>query len=213
MGGRRIKKAGGTGGKLVPTLLAYLLTLFVVAEDQLTKYLTVTHIKPRETVPLIEGVLHFTYVENTGAAFGIMKNSRWVFMAVSSIAIVALIILIARFASEDRFAAVTIAMILGGGIGNMIDRVRLGYVVDFIDLRLINFAVFNVADSFVTVGSVLLIVILVREFVKDSRTRNGKDEKDESGNADGDTAGNDDPASATAPSEASPDASDGNDPE
>lgn len=179
----------GKGKRLTAALLSYLLTLFVVVCDQLTKYLAVTYIKPRDTLPLIDGVLHFTYVENTGAAFGMMKNSRWVFMLFSSVAIVVLTVLIAKYAVEDRFISVTIALILGGGIGNMIDRIRLGYVVDFVDFRLINFAVFNVADSFVTVGAAFLIVYLISEIVKEART--AKKSESEDGGIDSGDGGSD----------------------
>ncbi len=147
----------------------YLIALAVVLLDQLTKRLTVEYLKPVGSVPLIEDVLHLSYVENTGAAFGIMKNSRWLFMVVSAVAIAVLIFVIAKYCRGHAFASVAVAMVLGGGIGNMIDRVRLGYVIDFIDFRLINFAVFNVADSFVTVGVVMLLCFLISEMVRESK--------------------------------------------
>lgn len=147
----------------------YILSAVVVVLDQLTKWIAVEYLMPVESVPLIDGVFHFTYVENTGAAFGIMKDSKWVFMITSAVAIVALVFMLAKFARQYRFASFAIAIILGGGIGNMIDRVRFGYVVDFIDVRIINFAVFNVADSFVTVGAALLILYLVRELILESK--------------------------------------------
>ena len=147
----------------------YLIAAAIVVLDQVTKWIAVRFIMPQTTIPLIDGVLHFTYVENTGAAFGMMKDARWIFMIVSAVAIVALSYVIARYAKDYRFASFCIAFILGGGVGNMIDRIRLGYVVDFIDFRLINFAVFNVADSFVSVGAALLIVYLVRELILDAK--------------------------------------------
>ncbi len=147
----------------------YFIAVAVVVLDQVTKWLVVKFLVPVGSVPLIDGVLHLTYVENTGAAFGMMKDRRWIFMAASTIAIVIIIVIIARYARENRFETICISMILGGGIGNMIDRVRLGYVIDFIDVRLINFAVFNVADSFVTVGAILLIVYLIRGLILEGR--------------------------------------------
>lgn len=90
-----------------------------------------------------------------------MKNSRWIFMIVSVIAIAALIFYLVRFKPESRLALISVAMITGGGIGNMIDRLRLGYVVDFIYIKIIDFAVFNIADSFVCVGTALLIVYIL----------------------------------------------------
>ncbi len=147
----------------------YLIALAVVLLDQLTKHLAVEFLKPAGSVPLIDGVLHLSYVENTGAAFGIMKNSRWLFMVISVVAIIILIYVIAKYGKGHAFASVAVAMILGGGIGNMIDRVRIGYVIDFIDFRLINFAVFNVADSFVTVGALLLVCFLISEMARESK--------------------------------------------
>lgn len=135
--------------------------------DQLTKYLTVLLLKPTGSVPIIEDVIHLTYVENTGAAFGMMKNMRWLFMIVSSVAIIALLIYLFKKKSKSRLENWAIALIVGGGIGNMIDRVVLGYVVDMIDFRLINFAVFNVADSFVCIGAGLLMLHIILLGIKE----------------------------------------------
>ena len=137
--------------------------------DQITKYLTVLCLKPIGTFPIIEDVLHLTYVENTGAAFGMMKNMRWVFMIVSSVAIVALLIYLFKKKSKSKLENWAIALIIGGGVGNMIDRVILGFVIDMIDFRLINFAVFNVADSFVTVGAFLLMGYLIADMIKETK--------------------------------------------
>ncbi len=150
-------------------ILYYLIAAAVVVIDQVTKRLAVSGLSGIETYPLIDGVLHLTYVENTGAAFGMMKDSRWVFMVVSAAAIILLPIVIAVYRKRYPFACVCMAMILGGGIGNMIDRVTLGYVVDFIDFRLIHFAVFNGADSFVTVGEIMLVVYMILEFIRESK--------------------------------------------
>ncbi len=149
----------------------YFIAAAVVLFDQLTKWLVVKYLMPAGSIPLIDGVLHLTYVENTGAAFGMMKDKRWIFMVVSTVAIIIIIVIIAKYARKNVFETVTVSMMLGGGIGNMIDRIRLGYVIDFIDVRLINFAVFNVADSFVTVGALLLIVCLVRELVLEKKEK------------------------------------------
>ena len=137
--------------------------------DQITKYLTIFYLKPIDTLPLIEDVLHLTYVENTGAAFGMMKDSRWVFMVISTVAIVGILVYMFWKRPSDKLLCVSLSFIVGGGIGNMIDRTLLGYVVDMIDFRLINFAVFNVADSFVCVGAGLMILYLILDMVKESK--------------------------------------------
>lgn len=154
-----------------------LITVSVVVLDQITKWLAVEYLIPVGTVPIIKDALHLTYVENPGAAFGMMQNSRWIFLLVSTVAIIAIIIYLIKFAPKNQLARLSLAFILGGGIGNMIDRVALGYVVDFIDFRLINFAVFNVADSFVCVGAALLIIYVL--FIEGKG--NKKSEGDENG--------------------------------
>lgn len=143
------------------TFIWFCLAALIVFLDQLSKYLTVLYLKPVGTFPIIRNALHLTYVENRGAAFGMLENSRWVFMLVSSVAIVALSVYLIYKKPQNRLLCVSLSFIIGGGIGNMIDRVFLGYVVDMIDFRLINFAVFNVADSFVCVGAGLLMLYLI----------------------------------------------------
>ena len=142
--------------------------------DQITKYLTILYLKPIDTQPLWEGVLHLTYVENTGAAFGMMKDSRWVFMIVSTVAIIGILIYLFWKKPQSKLECLSLSFIVGGGIGNMIDRTLLGYVVDMIDFRLINFAVFNVADSFVCVGAGLMVLYLILEMVKESKAEKAK---------------------------------------
>mgnify|MGYP004518996849 CR=1 FL=1 len=128
--------------------------LLVIAVDQLTKYLVVRNFFYGESKPLIDGVVHLTYVTNSGAAFGMLKDHRWVFMVLSTAAILGIYVCLWIFAKRSPLFCTGLALIVGGGIGNMIDRFRLGYVTDFIDLRFINFAVFNVADICVVVGGI-----------------------------------------------------------
>ena len=142
--------------------------------DQLTKYLTVQYLMPIKTFPIIEDVLHLTYVENPGAAFGMMKDARWLFMSVSTVAIIGLLVYLFVKKTHSILENTALCFIIGGGIGNMIDRVALGYVVDMIDFRLINFAVFNVADSFVCVGAGLLMLYLIRAMIKEYREEQAK---------------------------------------
>lgn len=143
-------------------LLAGAIILVGIALDQLTKYLAVAHLKPIGSYPLWRGVLHLTYVENRGAAFGMLADSRWVFMVISSIALSALLVYFYFFAKHYTYlGCIALGMIISGGIGNMIDRTALGYVVDFIDFTLINFAVFNFADTIVCVGAGLLVLAIL----------------------------------------------------
>ena len=155
----------------------------VIGFDQLTKWLTIVHLDEWESFPLWQDVLHFTYVKNTGMAFGMLKDHRWVFMVFSAIAIVGLAIYLFRFRPESRWMQIAMAFIIGGGIGNMIDRIILGYVIDFIDFTLINFAVFNVADSFVCIGAGMMIVYLLIDLVREIKLEKAK-KAEEQNNAD-----------------------------
>ncbi len=143
----------------------------VVVIDQITKYLAVVFLKPLDTQPIIDGVIHLTYLENTGAAFGMLKDHRWVFMLTSTVAVVAIIVFILGWRDKfyDPLLYTGLALIAGGGIGNMIDRVALGYVVDFIDFRLINFAIFNGADSFVCIGAALIMIYVVVSEIREKK--------------------------------------------
>jgi signal peptidase II len=147
------------------------ITAAVIFLDQFTKYLAIEFLDPIGTYPIIKNVLHLTYVENTGAAFGMLKDARWVFMIVSSVAIVALAVYIAIQYKREPYICACLALIAGGGIGNMIDRIVYGFVVDFVDFRLIKFAVFNGADSFITVGAAMLIIYFIVEAIKDERAK------------------------------------------
>ena len=144
--------------------------------DQITKWLSVENLKKLDTLPLIEDILHLTYVENRGAAFGMMADQRWVFITVSSIAILAFGAYLYLGHADGWLTAVGMSLIISGGIGNMIDRVGLGYVVDFIDCRFVKypvfnngtaiwrtFPVFNGADSFVCVGAGIIVLAVILE--------------------------------------------------
>jgi signal peptidase II len=139
--------------------------------DQLTKLLTANLMDLYESIPIIKDVIHITYVQNTGAAFGMMKDSRWLFMIVSTVMIIGLSLYLYLGHAESRLYGISIAMIVSGGIGNMIDRIALGYVVDMIDFTLIDFAVFNGADSFVCVGAGLLILALILDIIKETKEK------------------------------------------
>ena len=143
--------------------------LLGIAIDQLTKFLAVKFLKPVSTVPIIEDVIHLTYTENPGAAFGILKNYRWVFMLISTVAILGMLFYLYSGLAQNTLYEVSLGIIVSGGLGNMIDRTFVGYVVDMIDFRLIDFAVFNVADSFVCIGAGLLILALILDVIKESK--------------------------------------------
>ena len=141
-----------------------------VVIDQVTKAFAVHLLAPDGSVDVISGVFRFTYVENRGAAFGMLSEHRWAFMVISTLAIVALLIYLWKFRPESTLACLAISFIIGGGIGNMIDRIALGYVVDFLDFCAFPNLwvwVFNVADAFVCVGGGMLMLWLVLSLISD----------------------------------------------
>ena len=153
-----------------------LMALFVAAvtvADQITKWLVVENISLHGQVDAIPGLFHFTYVQNTGAAFSSFQGMQWLFALVFLAFTVAIIWEFSKkrlpFTDFERWLMVAV---YAGGLGNMIDRVRLGYVVDMIAVDFMNFAVFNVADCFITCGCILLLVHLAffnRAFWKEEK--------------------------------------------
>lgn len=146
-------------------MLSVIIAAAVILVDQLSKVLVLKYLAPVGNIPLIKGVLEFTYVKNGGAAFGILSENRYVFMVASVLIIALLGFIVYKFHGQSKLFDVCLGLILGGGIGNMIDRIRLEYVVDFIDFCAFDFWtwVFNVADSAVVVGCFLAIICLIME--------------------------------------------------
>ena len=134
--------------------------IVAVILDIITKYYAVAVFKVNE-IEIIKDVLYFTYVENRGAAFGILENQRWFFLIITILIIAVVVGYIFIKKPKNRLLLLSLGMIAGGGAGNFIDRARLSYVVDFIDVRIINYPVFNVADCFVVVGAVLFGIYIL----------------------------------------------------
>ncbi len=147
----------------------------IVTLDQITKYLTVAHISLHQKVEFIPGFLGFTYVQNTGAAFSSFEGQQWLFALIFLLFTVAIVYEYFKNSMDfTKFERICIAAIYAGGLGNMIDRIRLGYVVDMIATEFIDFPVFNVADCFITCGCIALIVSLIffnKGFWQDDKKR------------------------------------------
>ena len=147
--------------------------LLIVIADQLTKYLTVANLALGEVAPAIDGLFSFTYVQNTGAAWSSFQGQHWLFALVFA----AFAVFIAWEFPKGKmgfkpFERWCIVSVFAGGLGNMIDRLRLGYVVDMIRLDFMDFPVFNVADCFITCGCIALVahlILLNKEFWKDNK--------------------------------------------
>ena len=162
-------------------MLWIILLVLIIFADQLSKWLVVALLQGKESVYVIPGVLRFTYVENDGAAFGMLDDHRWVFLVLSTVMIIALIFYIVKYKPSSKWVMTSLILIVGGGIGNMIDRILLGYVIDFIDFCAFPNLwrwVFNIADSAVCVGTFMLSLWLILDTVKEY-----KREKAEKGKA------------------------------
>lgn len=154
-------------GKWLPLLVV----LIAVGLDMLTKRLVVLYLKPIGSFALLPGIFHLTYATNTGAAWSLFSapEQRWIFMSVSTVAILALLAYLLLAKIPSRCMQIGLGAMVGGGIGNMIDRISLGYVVDFLDACCIRFPIFNVADCFVCVGAGLLMLALLLEWWQERR--------------------------------------------
>ena len=144
-------------------LLFFLVTAGVILLDQVTKILALQYLAPAGSYPLWENVLHLTYVENTGAAFGMLQDRRWVFLVISTVALSGMIVYMFLNKTKHPLETTAVAFIVGGGIGNMIERLSRGFVVDFVDVKCIPYwkYIFNVADIFVCVGCGLFILYIL----------------------------------------------------
>lgn len=157
-------------------LVALAVAAAVILLDRLTKIIAVASlVDVGKSATAIPGVLDFTYVLNDGATAGMLADHRWVFMVASTVVIIGITLFVALGKVSNKFTVITLAMIVGGGIGNMIDRVFDGSVVDFIDVTLVNFfpfnTVFNVADVFVCIGCIMLAISVIVDEVKEYKRK------------------------------------------
>lgn len=145
-------------------ILAGIILLFSIVSDQLAKLWAIDVLKNGESIKVIGNFLRFTYAENKGAAFSILQNQLWFFIIATIVMLGILIYMYFMTKNLTPLSRLSISMIAGGAIGNFIDRLRLGYVVDFIDVRFgsfYNFPIFNIADSFVVCGTFLMIILIL----------------------------------------------------
>ncbi len=139
------------------------LTLAIVIFDFITKKIVSGSMQLYQSIPIIKGVFNITYVRNTGASFGMMKGARWFFILVTVVLIAAIIYYIIKNKVKNKLFMLSASLVIGGGIGNLIDRLVSGAVVDFFDFCIINFAIFNVADCFVVAGVAFMLLYFILE--------------------------------------------------
>ncbi len=141
-------------------IIAIAIVLVLVAADQVTKWLVVANIPLGGSVTVIDGFLQWRYIQNYGAAFGVLQNQRWIFIGFTAVVVVAAIIFLFTKYCRSKFLTFALALVIAGGIGNLIDRIVLGYVVDFISVSFFP-PIFNFADCCVCIGAVLLVAFVL----------------------------------------------------
>ena len=161
--------------------MPYLLTILLcVAADQAVKYYVVTHLALYESAPLLPGVVELYYIRNTGGGFSILSGHTWLLTLLTAAVMVVVAVLLVRRTFPHPLAMWTLTAILGGGLGNLIDRVRLGYVVDMFNFQFMRYPVFNVADILVVCGTIgfAAYYLLLHDRVEKKETDHGTDQPD-----------------------------------
>lgn len=161
-------------------VLIFLVFIILIGLDQLTKYLAISFLKGNESIPIIKNIFELSYVENKGAAFGIFQN-KGVFLTIIALIILGIIICYYRKIPNNKkynIIRFTLILIMTGAIGNVIDRVLYGYVVDFLYFKLIDFPVFNMADSYVSIGAFLLLFLVIFVYKDDELFQSGDKKED-----------------------------------
>ncbi len=158
-------------------IISVVLMVVTVVLDQVSKYLVVANMSLYDSIDIIPGVLRFTYIQNEGAAFGSMDQHRWIFMVLSTVTIVCILVYMFWKKPQNKLLLASLILVTGGGIGNMIDRVSLEYVVDFIDFCAFPSVwmwIFNLADSFVCVGAGLMALWLILDTIKEAKAEKAR---------------------------------------
>lgn len=153
-------------------IVTFIIAALSIVVDQVIKIFVINNLQPIKSVTVIDNLLTFTYVENKGMAFGMLANQRWIFIALTSIVILALVIAVFKLKNQSRLFYISAALLIGGGIGNLIDRILYGYVVDYIALSFFP-PVCNFADYCVTAGVIIFLVYLFffTDFLKSDKEK------------------------------------------
>ncbi len=146
-----------------------LISILLIAIDQISKFLAITHLKGTNGISIIDGVFKLQYLENRGAAFGIFEGRQWFLLGVTILLTLLLAYVYTKINTVDKFSGFSycIIFIFAGAIGNLIDRIYHGFVVDFLYFELIDFAIFNIADSYITVSVVILFALMLFKYKED----------------------------------------------
>lgn len=144
-------------------IIDFLLAVVLLALDQYTKYLAIIKLKDNPAFVLIDGVLELQYLENRGSAFGILQNQKFFILFVGLVFMTMVLFFLFKLPQKKKFCAIHIllSLIIAGGIGNMVDRIRFDYVVDFISFTLIDYPIFNVADCYIVCATIVLFILFL----------------------------------------------------
>ena len=153
-------------------MIYVILIALIVAGDQLVKYAVASTMAVGQSISFIPGFMNITYVQNTGAAFSIFSNATWLLAIVSAVMAVVVVFCLFRFRKrfDSKLFNFSMAFIAAGAIGNVIDRIAHGYVIDMLEFDFVNFAIFNVADCFVTFGAIMFAVFVIWFWDKKKKT-------------------------------------------
>jgi signal peptidase II len=161
-------------------MLQIIIVVLAVVADQMSKYYIagwLTSLPEPHSYPIISNVLHLTYVENRGMALGLFQNSQLPLIIITSLILIAgVYYMIKERGNKSIFFKISLALIVGGAIGNLIDRIFRTFVIDFIDLRFINFFIFNVSDMCICIGAALLAIYILFVYGKSKKKMEEVDE-------------------------------------
>lgn len=153
-------------------ILAVVTAVLFLGLDQLTKFIVIKDMQLFESVPFIKGLMNFTYIHNTGGAWGILNKHTWVLIVFTALAMLVCLFVLIKYAKTSKLLFFALCLILSGGVGNMIDRIfRGGKVIDFLEVTFIDFPVFNVADIAVCIGAGLLMLYFVLDMIKEQKEK------------------------------------------
>ncbi len=157
-------------------IVSLIVAALIAVVDQIIKYFVVIYLEPVSSVVAIPYILELTYYENSGVAFGMFKDNRWIFVALTSIVIIAFVVLLFKNGRNSKLFSIAATLIIGGGIGNLIDRLVYGFVVDYLSLSFFP-PVCNFADYCITAGTILLVIYLLFYSEKSDTKKLEKKEK------------------------------------
>lgn len=149
--------------KTIMLIIDTVIIMLLLALDQFSKYLAITKLKDKPACVLIDGVLELNYLENRGSAFGMLQNQKVFILFMGFVFLAVVLFFLFKMPDDKKYRAIHICLsaVIAGGIGNMIDRFRFDYVVDFISFVLIHFPIFNVADCYIVVAVILLFILFL----------------------------------------------------